>query len=71
MIVCGTNYNSLKECLLRESELTLPKAISAAHATEELVDMPAKSLSQMRPSICTRFQDIQNIEAKSHLQLQR
>ena len=35
MIVCGTNDNSLKERLLRESELTLSKAISAGHAAEE------------------------------------
>ena len=35
MIVCGTNDNSLRERLLRESELTLPKAISAGHAAEE------------------------------------
>ena len=35
MIVCGTNDNSLIERLLRESELTLPKAIAAGHAAEE------------------------------------
>ena len=35
VIVCGTNDNSLRERLLRESELTLPKAISAGHAAEE------------------------------------
>ena len=35
MIVCGTNDNSLIERLLRESELTLPKAIAAGHADEE------------------------------------
>ena len=35
MIVCGTNDNSLRERLLRDSELTLPKAISAGHAVEE------------------------------------
>ena len=35
MIVCGTNDNSLRECLLHKSELTLPKAISAGHAAEE------------------------------------
>ena len=32
MIVCGTNDNSLRKRLLRECELTLPKAISAGHA---------------------------------------
>ena len=32
---CGTNDNSLRERLFRESELTLPKAISAGHAAEE------------------------------------
>ena len=31
----GTNDNSLRERLLRESELTLPKAISAGHAAAE------------------------------------
>ena len=36
MIVCETNGNSLRERLLRESELTLPKAISAGHAAEEI-----------------------------------
>ena len=35
MIVCGTNNNSLRERLLHDSELTLPKAISAGHAVEE------------------------------------
>ena len=35
MIVCGTYDNSLRERLLRESELTLPKAIPAGHAAEE------------------------------------
>ena len=35
MIVCVTNDNSLRERLLHESELTLPKAISAGHAAEE------------------------------------
>ena len=35
MIVCGKNDNSLRERLLREYELTLPKAISAGHAAEE------------------------------------
>ena len=32
MIVCGANDYSLRERLLRESELTLPKAISAGYA---------------------------------------
>ena len=35
MIVCDTNDHFLRERLLRESELTLPKAISAGHAAEE------------------------------------
>ena len=35
MVVCGTNDNSLRKRLLRESELTLPKAISAGHTAEE------------------------------------
>ena len=35
MIVCGTSNNSLRERLLRESELTLPKAISSGHAAKE------------------------------------
>ena len=35
MIVCGANDNSLRERLLRESELILPKAMSAGHAAEE------------------------------------
>ena len=35
MIVCGMNDNSLREHPLRESELTLPKVISAGHAEEE------------------------------------
>ena len=35
MIICGANDNSLRERFLRESELTLPKAISAGHAGEE------------------------------------
>ena len=35
MIACGKNDNSLRERLLRQSELTLPKAISAGHAAEK------------------------------------
>ena len=35
MIVCGTNDNSLRERLLRESQLILPKATSAGRAAEE------------------------------------
>ena len=35
MIVRSTNGNSLRQHLLRESELTLPKAIPAGHAAEE------------------------------------
>ena len=35
MIVCGTNDNFLRERLLHESELTLPKEISVGHAAEE------------------------------------
>ena len=35
MIVCGTNDNFLRERLLHESELTLPKKISVGHAAEE------------------------------------
>ena len=35
MIVCGTNDNSLRQRLLCEYELTLPKAISAGHAAKE------------------------------------
>ena len=35
MIVCGTNDNSLRERLLHESKLTLPKAIAAGHAAKE------------------------------------
>ena len=34
-IDCVTNDNSLRERLLRESELTLPKAILAGHAAAE------------------------------------
>ena len=35
MIVCGTNDNAFHEKLLRESDLTLSRAISAGHAIEE------------------------------------
>ena len=35
IIVCDTNDNSLREHLLCESELTLPKAIYTGHAAEE------------------------------------
>ena len=45
MTVGGTNNNSLRKSLLRESELTLPKAISAGHAIEDFINMPAKFLS--------------------------
>ena len=35
MIVCGTNDNAFCERHLRESGLTLSRAISAGHAAEE------------------------------------
>ena len=35
MIVCGTNDNTFRERLLRESDLTLSKVISAGLAAEE------------------------------------
>ena len=35
MIVCGTNDNAFREKLLRESDLTLSRAISAGHTIEE------------------------------------
>ena len=35
MIVCGTNDNTFPERLLRESALTLSRAISAGHAAEK------------------------------------
>ena len=35
MIFCGTNENAFLERLLRESDLTLSRAISAGHAAEE------------------------------------
>ena len=53
VIVCGTNGNSLRRRFLRESDLTLPKAISAGYATEEA--RKHVRVSQMRPSVCTRF----------------
>ena len=34
MIICGTNDNAFRERLLRESDLTLSRAISAGHAAE-------------------------------------
>ena len=44
VIVCGTNDNSLRERLLRESELTLPKALSAGHAAKETCKHACKIL---------------------------
>ena len=35
MTVCGTKYNSPREKILRECDLTLSKAISASHVAEE------------------------------------
>ena len=58
MTVCGTNNNSLRKYLLCESELTLPKVISAGHAIKEFINMPTKFLSEIRPSIPKRFQNI-------------
>ena len=73
MIVCDTNDNSLRERerLPRESELTLPEAMSASHAAEETHEHAHKILNKMRPSICTRFQNTENLEAKTSLKLQR
>ena len=36
MIFCDTNDKEPRERLLRESDLTLPRAISAGHAAEEI-----------------------------------
>ena len=44
MIVGGTNDNSLRECLLCESKLTLPKAIAAGHAAKETPKYTCKIL---------------------------
>ena len=35
IIICGINDNHLRECLLRETELTLQKAVQLGHAGEE------------------------------------
>ena len=36
MIFCDTNDKEPRERLLRESDLTLPRAIGAGHAAEEI-----------------------------------
>ena len=61
MIVCGTNDNSLRERLLRESELTLPKAMSAGHAAEE-TRKHAREILQSNETI-----DLHSISNKSNL----
>ena len=50
------NWLFPRQCLL----VMLPK---------RLVNTPAKLLSQLTPSICTRFQNIQNLEVKPLLKL--
>ena len=64
MIVCGMNDNCLRERLLRETELTLPKVMLLVILPKRLVNMPTKFLSLMRPSICTRFQNTQHLKVK-------
>ena len=71
MIVCGANYNSLRERLLCESELTLPKVISAGHGAEETRKHVCEILKSNETTICTRFQNTQNLEVKPPLKLQR
>ena len=61
VIVCGTNDNSLRERLLRESELTLPKAMSAGHAAEE-TRKHAREILQSNETI-----NLHNISNKSNL----
>ena len=53
MFVCGNKDNSLHERLLRESDLTLSKAISAGHAAEETLKHTREIL---------RFQPTANID---------
>ena len=50
MIVCGTKNNSFRERLLRECDLTLSKAISTDHATEETRKHACKIL-RVQPSV--------------------
>ena len=45
--------------------------MSASHAAEETHEHAHKILNKMRPSICTRFQNTENLEAKTSLKLQR
>ena len=72
MIVCDTHNNYLRECL---SWIWIDSSQSniswSCCLLKRLLNMPVKFLSQMRPSICTRFQNTQNLEVKPRLKLQR
>ena len=47
-----------------------PKQYLLVMLPKRLINMPAKYLSQVRPSICTRFQSTQNLAVKPPLRLQ-
>ena len=55
MIVCGTKDNLLHERLLRECDLTLPKAISAGHTAEETPKHACEILNLNLLPILMRF----------------
>ena len=68
MMVCSTNDNSLREHLLHEFQLiTLPKAISAGHATEETHKHDSKILKSNETIDLNRFQNNQNLKSNIFL----
>ena len=71
MIVCGTNDNAFREKLLRESDLTLSRAISAGHAIEETREhdreiLQVKSTADLRKinKLCKSRYQVRNEKSK-------
>ena len=70
-IDCGTNDNFLRERLLRESELTLPKMISAGHAAAETHKDAREILKSNETINLHKISKTQNLEVKHPLKLKR
>ena len=71
MLVCGNNDNSWENVFFVNLNWLFPKQYRLVMLPKRLVNMPAKFLSKIRPSIWTRFQNTQNLEVKPPLKLRR
>ena len=64
MIVCGTNDTAFRETLLRESDLTLSRAISAGHTAEETQKHAHEILQSQSALISTKLISSINLVTK-------